>query len=86
MQKREMVRDQKGALVEATRAQIVRIAPSHTELELDDGTIVEVHVLPIAVFRIDGQTDPDGNQVYSLNSQLVLKIQSPASSAEAQGE
>lgn len=64
------------SLEDATRVRIVRITPGHSEIELEDGSIVEIHTLPVDAFRLDGRVDRDGNQVYSVNHQVVLKVKS----------
>lgn len=73
---REKVHIADGSVVEGTRVQILRITPGYTEIELEDGSVVEVHTLPVDAFRLDGKVDREGNQVYSINHQVILKVKS----------
>ena len=80
------VQDMHGKSVEATQVQIVRITPGYTEIELEDGSIVEIHPFPMDALRVDEVRDREGNQMYAINNHVVLKVRPSSQSTHAQIE
>ncbi len=61
--------------IEGTKVPIKLIRPGVTEITLEDGAVIELHVTPADVRRFDDQKRDDaGNPVYAVNSQMLLRI------------
>lgn len=48
-----------------------------SEYSLEDGTILRIKPVMIAVSRVEGEHTPDGDPVYNMKSTLVTDVRSP---------
>lgn len=76
MSKAEKIRGPSGEMVEATPIDVVGIVPNTTIVHLGDGATLEVSVAIMRVHKIEGQRDPSGNPVYSVQNQSLVRVQS----------
>jgi hypothetical protein len=48
-----------------------------TEVLLDDGTVIKLKLVVTDVYRIDDQYDDEGNPMYVVRSQNILRVDAP---------
>ena len=68
------VRDQQGNLVEGVVVSIAESTERFCEVKLEDGTTLKAKLSPLEAVRVTGQWDSDGNPVYVLKSQNVVRV------------
>ncbi|MCY3858566.1 MAG: hypothetical protein OXG25_06625 [Gammaproteobacteria bacterium] len=76
MSRPDHVLDPAGNRHEITHVEVLGIRPGVTQLELSDGTSIDLHVAPLTVHRINGQWDSDGFPIYGVTTQIVTQIAS----------
>lgn len=59
---------------QAEKSHIEEIRPGTTEITLEDGAVLGLHIVPLEVYRTDEKKDASGNPFYSINSQIVVKV------------
>jgi hypothetical protein len=68
-----------GAMVEATRMQVVKAEERGNEYFLADGTVVAIRTVLVSLYRVEGQSDQDGQPVYQCRTQLIVTADRGAS-------
>lgn len=64
-------------LVEGTPVPILESTERWTEIRLEDGTTLRVKPVVMAVTRLDGRYDPDGNPMYALQAGQAMTANAP---------
>lgn len=70
--KKRTITDESGQSVEGTVITVDETTERWTEASLSDGTTFRIKVVIDEVVRIDGQTDNEGNPVYTIVSHNVI--------------
>ena len=66
-----------GEMKEVTVLNFNPTAEHWTEVFVDDGTVIKLKLVITDVYRVDGEYDAEGNPVYSVRSQNILRVDSP---------
>jgi hypothetical protein len=48
-----------------------------TDINLADGTQIRIKTIVLAVYRVDGHYDNDGNPLYQLKANQIMTVTSP---------
>lgn len=59
---------------ETTRVRVLNVKPGITELELDDGSIIEMSLAIIDVLRVPERWDSVGHPIYVVNNQVIMRV------------
>lgn len=60
--------------VEATEVEVLSSSEQWNEYQLADGKVLLFKEVLVSVFRLEGQTNPDGTQVYQFQTHKVVRI------------
>ena len=74
MPKNFQMSDQFGNPHNVTELDVVKVIQGKTILELADGTILAMNVLPLQVLRIDKQWDQAGLPLYNTSNKVISQI------------
>ncbi|MFA5316979.1 MAG: hypothetical protein WC369_06135 [Dehalococcoidales bacterium] len=61
-----------GRQVEGKPVDFLTRKEDFNEYQLDDGKILRIKMIVTRIVRLDGETTPDGNPVYLIQSQNVV--------------
>ena len=63
--------------VEAVEVAVEEATERWTDVKLSDGTQLRLKSIVLAVVRIEGRYDPDGNPLYQLKSNQLMTVTAP---------
>ena len=66
-----------GRIVDALRLEFKPVAEPWCEFDCEDGTRVRVRLLVSEIYRLEGQTTPEGDPVYFVKSQNLMTANAP---------
>jgi len=63
-----------GREVEATEVDFLTRKEDWNEYQLSDGKVLRMKTVVSDVYRIEGEVDPEGNQIYQIRSTNVVRV------------
>jgi hypothetical protein len=63
-----------GKEIEVIEMEPIEVKENWSEYKLDDGKIVAVKVALISIYKAINEKDPEGNPLYSVKNQLIIKV------------
>ncbi len=69
-----MLVDFQGSKVEATEVEVLSSNEHWNEYQLADGKVLMFKEVLIAVYILNGKTNPDGSQTYQFQTSKVVRV------------
>ena len=66
-----------GGTADAVDVAITESTERWTEIHLDDGTVIRIKPVILAVQRIEGHYDQEGNPLYQVKANQIMTADSP---------
>jgi hypothetical protein len=63
--------------VDGTEVAVLESNERWTDIKLDDGATLRIRPVVMAVTRLDGRYDPQGNPMYAVQAQQVMTVSAP---------
>jgi len=63
-----------GREVEATDVDFITRKEDFNEYQLSDGKVIRMKTVVTDIFRLEGEKDTEGNQVYQVKSTNILRV------------
>ena len=64
-------------MVDATEVAVDEATERWTDLKLADGTEIRIKTVVLAVIRLEGQYDPEGNPMYQIKANQIMTASAP---------
>ena len=63
-----------GEMVEASEVEVLVSSERWNEYQLADGKVLMFKEVLIAIFKLEGKTNPDGTQAYQFRTSKVVRV------------
>lgn len=64
-------------MVDAVEVAVEEATERWTDLKLADGTVIRIKTVVLAVLRLEGEYDPEGNPMYQIKANQIMTASAP---------